>query len=90
MIEKIKIGEEEKLEDLDLEIEEQVEECMLSDGDECTLPIKKFKIEGYKFDCVYEGCQEEFIGKSKDEVISKAKTHLVRHLDRGQLEEHHL
>lgn len=79
-VEKHLVGNE-KMEDLDFEVVETEEKCLVKEGKKCLCPISKFKIEGYKFECHWKGCNEEVIGNSKDEVLNKAKNHLFKHFD---------
>lgn len=58
---------------------ERFVECVLADGETCLCPIIETQIKGYKFVCSHEDCEEEIIGVSKEEVISKAESHLIQH-----------
>jgi len=72
--------EEQHFKNLDLdEEEERLVECALIDGEECMCPILETKITGYKFRCTVEDCDEEIVGVSRDDVVTKAKSHLIEH-----------
>lgn len=82
MEEKIEVGEPE--EDKDYEVRDKgakVIQCILKEGDECVGPILETNIKGYKFECHHGDCNEEFVDVSREEVIEKAKSHLIRHSD---------
>ncbi|MBS3781368.1 MAG: hypothetical protein KGY68_02025 [Candidatus Thermoplasmatota archaeon] len=82
MEEKIEVGEPKNT--IDYEIRDQegkVIQCILEEGNRCVGPVLEKKIKGYKFECHYENCEEDFIGLSKEEVIEKAKSHLISHSD---------
>ncbi len=81
MVEKIKDIDLECIDDLNLKVEKELEQCIVQEGEKCFCPIVKFKVEGYQFQCDFDGCHEEFIEDSRDEIISRAEDHMRRHLD---------
>ncbi len=82
MEDKIDIGEPKEFQEYDVRDEEgTVIQCLLKNGDECVGPILETKIKGYKFECHYNDCEEEFTGLSKEVVIDKAKSHMISHSD---------
>jgi len=62
-----------------LDNNEEIVECVHICGERCVCPIYRNEIDGYKFKCEYGHCSEEIVGDSKEEVISKAENHLVKH-----------
>lgn len=80
MEDKIDVGEPEEVKDYNVRDEEgKVIQCLLKEGGECIGPILETSIKGYKFECHQGDCEEEFTGLSRDEVIEKAKSHLITH-----------
>jgi len=81
MIKPVKKLDLECIDDLDLEVEKEMEQCVVQEGEKCYSPITKFKIEGYQFQCDYDGCHKEFIESSKEKIIERAEEHMARHLE---------
>ncbi len=82
MEEKIEVGEPKEVKDYEVRDKEgEVIQCILKEGDECVGPILETCIPGYKFECHFKDCEEEFTAISKEEVIEKAKSHLISHSD---------
>ncbi len=80
MIKKMPDIEVECIDELDLEVDKIMEQCMVEEGEECVCPIFKFKVEGYQFQCQLDGCHERFVSDSREEVMEKAKEHMLKHL----------
>jgi len=79
---KIQVGEPKEVKDYEVRDEDgRVIQCILKEGNECVGPILETNIKGYKFECHFKDCQEEFVGLSEEEVIDKAKSHLIGHSD---------
>ena len=82
MEDEIDVGDPKEVKDYEVRDKEgKVVQCILKKGKECVGPILETNIKGYKFECHYGDCEEEFEALSKEEVIEKAKSHLISHSD---------